>query len=135
LDRYIIHPEVDQDSAPYWESLRGHSARIQKCEDCGQFRFPPAPTCYHCGKASGKWEEISGKGRIYSWIVVNHPVDKRLADEVPFVVALIELSEGPRVVGRLTGCGKDEIRAGLPVRAVYDDLDSELTLLNFEIDE
>ena len=107
---------------------------MQKCEICGEFRFPPAPTCYHCGRASGNWETISGTGKIYSWIVVHHPVDKRLANEVPFVVAMVELTEGPRVVGRLVGCRNDEIKAGLPVRALYDSVDKELTLLNFEID-
>ncbi len=133
MDRYVIHPEIDHDSAPYWKSLSKHTAKMQKCEVCGQFRFPPAPTCYHCGKAGGNWETISGKGKIYSWIVVHHPVDKRLAKDVPFVVALVELREGSRVVGRLIGCSNDEIKAGLPVRAVYDDVDNELTLLNFEI--
>ena len=57
-----------------------------------------------------------------------------MAAEVPFVVALVDLEEGPRVVGRLIGCSSDEIKAGLPVRAVYDDLDDKLTLLNFEIE-
>ncbi len=134
MDGYIVHPEIDQDSAPYWESLRRHAAEIQKCETCGQFRFPPAPSCYYCGKAGGDWERISGKGKIYSWIVVNHPVDKRLAGDVPFVVVLVELPEGPRIVGRLISCSKHEIERDLPVRAAYDDLDDELTLLNFKID-
>lgn len=134
MDRYIIHPEIDHDSAPYWKSLSEHAAKMQKCGSCGQFRFPPAPTCYYCGNAGGKWETISGTGKIYSWIVVHHPVDKRLAKDVPFVVALVELHEGPRIVGRIIGCSNSEIKAGLPVRAVYDDLDDELTLLNFEIE-
>jgi hypothetical protein len=60
-------------------------------------------------------------------------VDKRLAKDVPFVVAMVELQEGTRIVGRLIGCNNDEIKSGLPVRAVYDDVDDELTLLNFEI--
>ncbi len=134
MERYVIQPEKDYDSVPYWESLKNHKAKIQRCEECGKFRFPPAPTCYYCGKASGIWENISGKGKIYSWIVINHPIDKRLSNEVPFVVALIELHEGPRVVGRLIGCNKDEIKSGLPVQVLYDDLDSELTLMNFQIE-
>jgi uncharacterized OB-fold protein len=74
---------------------------------------------------------ISGQGTIYSWIVVHHPVDKRLAGEVPFTVALVELEEGPRMVGRLVGCDRDEMEAGMRVTVQYDEVDSELTLLNF----
>jgi uncharacterized OB-fold protein len=74
---------------------------------------------------------ISGRGTVYSWIVVHHPVDKRLAGEVPFIVALVELVEGPRMAGRLVGCDRDEVKAGMPVTVQYDDVDSELTLLNF----
>jgi uncharacterized OB-fold protein len=66
--------------------------------------------------------------------VIHHPVDKRLAAEVPFVVALVELEEGPRMVGRLVGCERHEIKAAMPVTVQYDDVDSELTLLNFTPD-
>jgi uncharacterized OB-fold protein len=74
---------------------------------------------------------ISGQGTVYSWIVVHHPVDKRLAAEVPFIVALVELAEGPRMVGRLVGCDRNEVKAGMPVTVQYDEVDGELTLLNF----
>ena len=84
--------------------------------------------------AGGEWETISGTGKIYSWITIHHPVDKRLAEEVPFVVALVDLHEGPRIIGRIIGGSNSKIKAGLPVRAVYDDLDEELTLLNFELE-
>ena len=73
-------------------------------------------------------------GSQFSWIVIHHPVDKRLASEVPFIVALVELEEGPRIVGRLVGCSPGDIKAGMHVKAQYDDVDSELTLLNFELD-
>jgi uncharacterized OB-fold protein len=80
----------------------------------------------------GDWEVISGKGTIYSWAVIHHPIDKRLTDEVPFVITLIELEEGPRIAGRLIGYKHDEIKVGMPVRVRYDDIDSKLTLLNVE---
>ena len=130
--KYIVHPEIDQDSAPYWQSLREHRAKLQKCGRCGRFRFPPSPSCYHCGTLGGNWKVISGKGTIYSWTVVRHPIDPRLKGEVPFVIALVELEEGPRVATRLTGCDQEKVKVGMPVKAWYDDADAELTLLNFE---
>jgi hypothetical protein len=64
--------------------------------------------------------------------VIHHPVDKNLASEIPFVVGLVQLEEGPRISGRIVGCRPADIKAGTPVTACYDDVDNELTLLNFK---
>jgi uncharacterized OB-fold protein len=132
VESYIVHPDIDQDSEPYWQSLREHSAKLQKCEHCGKFRFPPSPSCYYCGTPGGNWEVISGQGDIYSWAEIHHPIDKRLATDVPFTIVLVDLEEGPRIAGRLINAGQSEIKAGMPVKVRYDDIDAELTLLNFE---
>ena len=132
MDEHVIRPEIDQDSAPYWASVKEHKAKIQKCNSCGKYRFPPSPSCYYCGSPDGSWESIAGKGALYSWIVVHHPVDKRFASEVPFVVALVELAEGPRIVGRMYECRPEDMKAGMPVQVQYRNVDSELTLINFK---
>jgi len=75
---------------------------------------------------------ISGRGKLYSWIVIQHPVDPRLATEVPFVVALVELEEGVRVIGRLVGIERDKLKGDMPVKIRYDDIDNAFTLINFE---
>ena len=131
-EKFIIHPEKDHDSIPYWEHLREHKAQLQKCEKCARLRFPPYPTCPYCGARDSKWTSISGRGTVYSWIVNHHPIDSRLASEVPFIVALVELKEGPRIPGRLIGIDREKVKSGMPVKARYDDVDAELTLLNFE---
>ena len=64
--------------------------------------------------------------------MIHHPVDKRLSGEVPFTVAMVDLDEGPRVVGRLVNADKAKIKAGMKVKARYEDLDQELTLMYFE---
>jgi len=132
VDRYIVYPEADQDSEPYWQSLKEHKPKLQKCENCGRFRFPPSPSCYYCGTIGGKWEEISGRGKIYSWATIHHPIDKRLAEEVPFTVILVDMEEGPRIAGRLIGTDNQDIKCDMPVEAIYDDLDADLTLINFK---
>jgi uncharacterized OB-fold protein len=131
MEKFIVHPEKDHDSVLYWEYLKEHKARLQKCENCGRFRFPPYPRCHYCGTSGGEWTLISGQGTVYSWVVVWHPIDPRLAAEVPFVVALVKLEEGPRVAGRLI-CDPEQIKGGMPVKTRYDDVDAELVLLNFE---
>jgi uncharacterized OB-fold protein len=133
VDRFIVHPEVDQDSAPYWESLKGHAAKIQRCSKCGRFRYPPSASCYYCGTPGGDWKAISGKGTIYSWIVIHHPIDPRLTMEVPFTLLMVELKEGPRLVGRLIGPKPQLLRVGMPVKVCYEDIDNQFTLLNFQL--
>ena len=132
MEKFIIHPETDLESEPYWASLKEHDAKLQKCGNCDRFRFPPLPSCPYCGVAGGEWAQISGKGTVYSWIVVHHPIDPRLIPELPFVVALIDLQEGSRVAARLTNVELDKIKVDLPVQAVYEDVDDSLTLYNFE---
>ena len=134
MAHFVARPEIDQDSAPYWQSLRKHAATIQRCTKCGRFRFPPSASCYYCGTPGGSWEPISGKGTIYSWIVIHHPIDPRLSGDVPFTVLLVELEEGPRVAGRLIGTSPQQLKVDMRVKVRYDDVDSELTLLNFELE-
>jgi uncharacterized OB-fold protein len=131
-EKFILPPQPDQDSKPYWEYLHEHKAHLQKCRKCGRFRFPPNPSCPHCGTLGGDWTPISGRGKVYSWIVIRHPVDPRLATEVPFTVALVELEEGVRMIGRLAGLDQSQVTAGMPVKARYDDIDNAFTLVNFE---
>jgi hypothetical protein len=132
MDKFLLLPKADNDSARYWKCLREHQAHLQKCVKCARFRFPPYPSCPHCGTLGGEWRPISGRGTIYSWVVIHHPVDARLATEVPFTVVLVELEEGPRVIGRLVGSGGNQTIGNMPVRTRYDDMGDELTLLNFE---
>ncbi len=132
MEKFVIYPEDDRDSAPFWKYVKEHNAHLQKCEKCGRFRFPPMPSCPYCGAFSGKWTPVSGRGKVYTWIVVHHPVDPRLAAEVPFVVGFVELEEGPRLCTRIVGCDPWQIKGDMPVKARYDRIDSELTLLNYE---
>jgi uncharacterized OB-fold protein len=131
-EKFILPPQQDQDSKSYWEYLREHNAHLQKCQKCGRFRFPPNPSCPNCGTFGGDWTQISGRGKVYSWIVIHHPVDPRLASEVPFTVALVELEEGVRMIGRLLGVERDKVKGDMPVKARYDDIGSAFTLINFE---
>jgi uncharacterized protein len=123
-------PMADNDSKPYWDFLKQKELRLQKCTQCGKYRYPAFPSCVHCGTDGGEWTAVSGRGRLYSWIVVHHPIDHRLKPEVPFVVGLVELEEGPRMVGRIVSCEK--LHKDMAVRGVFEVIDKDLTLLNFK---
>ena len=114
-------PDIDRDSADYWEGLAHHELRLQRCAACGRLRFPPMPACPFCGGAEWSVETHAGSGTVYSYIVVHRPFDPAFADDVPYTVAVVELDDGPRIVGRLDRCDAPAI--GLRVAATFVDHD------------
>ena len=129
----FLAPEVDLDTREYWAQLRRHRLRLQLCARCDKFRFPPLPSCPHCAMIGGEWRDASGRGTLYTWTEIVHPLDPRLKDEVPFTMALVDLEEGPRIGGRLIGATAATLRIAMPVVVRFDDLDDELTLVNFQL--
>ena len=96
-------PRTDVDSAPFWAALREHRIVLQRCAEDGKLRFPPMPSCPHCGTPGGDEVEVAGEAQVYSWVTVHRPLTPAMADEVPYTIATVELPEGIRMVGRLEG--------------------------------
>jgi uncharacterized OB-fold protein len=120
-------PVADEDSAPFWQALREHRILLQKCNNCSEIRFPPMPGCPRCGSADAERVTASGRGRVYSWIVVRRPMGSIAADQIPCTIATVELDEGCRVLGRLMN---SDAGIDLPVTASYVEHD-EWTELAF----
>ena len=125
-------PVPDPDSAPFWEGCRNGRLLIQHCRDCGHNQFPPGNVCSACGAGAIEWIEASGRGRVFSWIVVVHPVPKPVyAGDVPYVVALVELEEGVRMPTNIVGCDSADIVADMPVRVLFDHVSEDVVLPRF----
>lgn len=125
-------PVADADSAPYWEGCRDGRLLIQQCAECETLRFPPNRICGACHSDKMKWIEASGKGRVYSWIVVNHAVPREVyGDDVPYAVALIDLEEGVRMVSNVIGFDPHEIAADMPVEVVFEPGGESVVLPKF----
>jgi len=121
-----MRPQVTPDTAFFWAGTDAGELRIQRCPACGALRHPPGPMCPACGAAGdGGYVVAAGTGEVFSYVVHHHPPvpGKRL----PLVVALVQLPEGVRMVGEMPGVRPDQVRIGLPVRAMFvrvgDDLD------------
>jgi len=127
-----VRPQEDFDSKPFWDGLRSGHLRLQYCDECKKYRFPPYPACPYCGDPGGTWTSVSGKGVVYSWIVVHRSPLREYQEDAPYVIALVDLKEGPRMVGRLVGLDPEDVRADLPVFVRYMEIDKDLTLLAFE---
>ncbi|GAA5161394.1 MULTISPECIES: Zn-ribbon domain-containing OB-fold protein [Amycolatopsis] len=129
-----ILPVPGELTAPYWEHARRHELALQHCRSCDRLWHPPLPRCPHCHSATLDWHRVSGRGTVYSATVVEHPTHAALADRVPYVVALVELAEGPRVVANIRGCEPDEVHIGQPVRVTFEDVTDEITLPQFTVE-
>jgi uncharacterized OB-fold protein len=77
------------------------------------------------------WTTVSGKGTVYSFTVAREPTHPAFAEDVPYVIAIVELAEGPHITTNLTGCQPSEVRIGMPVVAAFDDVTPEITLVKF----
>ena len=119
-------------TAPFWEAAREGRLVVQECRSCGQVWHPPLPSCPHCRSDDLGWREATGAGTVYTYTIVRHPTHFAFADKIPYVIALVQLAEGPRMVTAITGCAPDEVRVGLPVHVVFREVSAGVTLPYFE---
>jgi uncharacterized OB-fold protein len=119
-------PALTQDNAFWFEGTRAHKLLIQRCTSCGTLRHPPLPACAVCQSFEWDTVEASGRGVVYSFVVVHHP--QVASFEYPLPVALVELEEGTRVVANIDGVDPGELQIGLALRATFVDYDPELSL-------
>lgn len=124
-------PRYPKDDAPYWEYMKKHDMRIQKCAKCGKLRMYPRPMCDACYSMEYEWVPVSGKGKVYSWCITHQPVHPAFKDELPFNIAEIELEEGVRIRSTVIDAAPDELYIGMPVELVYDDVTEDVTLPKF----
>jgi uncharacterized OB-fold protein len=112
-------PVASRDTAFFWDGCAAGELRVQRCGSCGALRHPPGPACLHCGALDPGFVVAAGTGTVYSYVVHHHP--PMPGRRLPFVVALVELAEGVRMVGELVGVPPDEVRVGMPVEVAFVD--------------
>ena len=127
-----IIPGMTDLTRPYWDAAREGRLVVQECRECGRLTHPPLPACPDCHSTELGWREVSGAGAVYTYTVVRHPTHFAFAGQIPYVIALVELAEGPRLITGITGCPPDEVRVGMPVRAVFREVTEGVTLPYFE---
>ena len=91
-------PPTSELTQPYWDAARRGELVLQRCERCGHRPFPPRAHCSDCGSGALAWAPVSGRGRVHSYTVAHRPPHPKFAKQVPLVVAIVELDEGPRMV-------------------------------------
>jgi len=124
-------PSPSPDSRPFWEAARRHQLQLQYCVPCARYIYYPRHLCPHCLHAGLQWRRVSGAATVYSFTVVRRPPSKGFAGDVPYVVAIVELAEGPRLTTNIVGCRADALYCGMPVEVCFDDVTAAVTLVKF----
>ncbi len=127
-------PSVDEDIAPFWRACKRHEFVLCRCKVCGSWSFPLS-FCRndHNEPYFGniEWVTASGKGKVFTFNIAHRVYLPALASEVPYVIAMIELDEGPMMGSNIIGCDPYDVKVGMPVEVVFEDVTEEFTLPKF----
>jgi len=125
-------PVVDPESAPYWAALKERRLILKHCRDCGRHHFYPRALCPHCHSDALEWSDARGTGSIYSYTVARRPAGPAFKADAPYVVAVVELDEGARMMTNIVTDDVESVRIGQRVVAAFEAVTDEITLPKFK---
>jgi uncharacterized OB-fold protein len=120
------------ETRPYWAAARRHELTLPYCTACAAFHYYPRAVCPSCLSGGLEWRRVSGRGRLHTFTIVHRgPKDFPLG--TPYVLAVVELDEGPRLMTNLVGVPVDpvHVRIGMPVEVVFMDVSDDAALPHF----
>jgi uncharacterized OB-fold protein len=112
-------PAADGVSSTYWEAGSRRELLIQRCPACGHLQHYPRAMCTECGE-DPEWLPASGRGTVHTFTIIRQNYARPFRDELPYVVAIIELEEGPKMMSSVTGIAADDVRIGMPVEVYFE---------------
>lgn len=125
-------PVVNTWAKPFWDAAQQERLIIQKCNSCGEHVFYPRIACPHCSADELEWVEVSGKGTVYSFTVVEANAPSAFLGDMPYVVAVIRLQEGVQMLSNVIGCDPHSVVCDMPVEVTFEKLSDEFTLPKFK---
>lgn len=125
-------PKPTPETRPFWEAAKKRVLLIQRCNECTLHYFYPRPLCPRCLSRSVSWVTASGRGRLHTF-VINHRPPRKFPVQEPFIIGIVELEEGPRMMSNIVGVAPDpaKLRCDMPVEVVFEDITDEITLPKF----
>jgi uncharacterized OB-fold protein len=118
-------PDVEWEViAPFWRAARRHELVLPRCSGCGRYVWYPAERCPRCDAEGPVWTRVSGRGRLFSWALVERALYAPFRDRAPYLTGLVEIEEDPavRLVTMLVDVPEAALRMGLPVRVTWGAL-------------
>ena len=121
-------PTPDFETAPFWDAAKTGQFLVRHCLACGEHHFYPRPFCPKCWSDRVEWVEASGRAVLYTYSIVVSNDLPPFNERVPYVAAVVDLEEGPRVMTNVVDCELDALRVGMPVEVTFRELDDEITI-------
>jgi uncharacterized OB-fold protein len=131
LSRPVV-PVANFDTQPFWDGCARGELLLQRCGACQAYRHPPSPICPECLSADHRWVRASGRGKVYTFVVVRETRARGWDKMVPYVVAVITLDEGPRILSNLTNVAPEAVSIEMPVEVTFEELDGTTKLPLFQ---
>ena len=124
-------PQPDLETQPFWDATREGRLLIKHCNACGEHHFYPRPFCPKCWSDDVEWVEASGRASLYTWSVVYRNDLPPFGERVPYVAAVVDLAEGPRMMTNVVECEFDALAVGMDLDAVFHPISDEVTIVQF----
>lgn len=124
-------PEPTPISQPFWDAAKDHKLMLQRSKKTGRYIYYPRAVSPYGPHDELTWEVLSGRGTVYSYTIARRPTAPQWADEPPYVIAIVALAEGPHLTANILGCAPEDVRIGMPVRASFEDVTPDVTLIQF----
>jgi uncharacterized OB-fold protein len=121
-------PTIDNESRPFWDALKERKFLLRHCNLCGHDHYYPRPFCPACWSDDMSWKDASGRGRLYTYSIVHVNDLPPFNERVPYVAAIVELDEGPRVMTNIEGVPFDELRPEMAVTVEYKAISDDVTI-------
>lgn len=125
-------PVPTPESRPFWDAAKQHRLSLPYCGSCERWFFYPRPLCPHCFGSEVSWRDACGRGTLMTF-VINHRPPRNFPNQNPYVIGVVELAEGPRLMSQIVGVepSPTHVVCDMPVEVVFDDVTAEITLPKF----
>jgi uncharacterized OB-fold protein len=124
-------PPLDLWNNPFWDACRQSRLIAQRCRISGEMWLPPSPISPVTRTDQWDWVELSGRGRIWSWVVMHQVYFESFAQDVPYNIVQIELDEGPHLLSNLLHADPADVEIGKPVKVVFEQVQDDMKLPKF----
>ncbi len=124
-------PRPRPETAAWWQSCREHKLNIQRCSGCGAFQFYPRIVCSSCMSGKVEWVQSAGRGKVVTFTICRLPVAEAYTADLPYVVALIRLEEGPTMMSNIGECEPESVAIGMPVEVTFQKWSDDITIPQF----
>lgn len=127
-------PSVDPLTRPFWDGTKQHRLVMQRCSRCKRTLWLPSPSCQTCGNSELSWEQLKGTGTVYTFTIVHKVVrNTAFAKKTPYLLAVVELDDGPRMIADIRFGTPEQVKIGSRVEVIFDDVTPEVSLPRFRL--